>query len=59
MNKLWKRISLDQWNKNVDERVKINHFLRRLLDPEDLGHAVTAEVRDEARVLMGMERVET
>jgi len=34
-------------------------FLKRLLDPEGFGHAVSAEVRDEARVLLGMPRVET
>lgn len=27
-------------------------FLLRLLDPEDLGHAVTPEVRDEVRRLL-------
>lgn len=34
-------------------------FLERLLNPSDLGHAVTAEVRDCARVLLGNKRVET
>lgn len=34
-------------------------FLERLLNPSDLGHAVTAEVRDEVRVLLGGKRVET
>jgi hypothetical protein len=34
-------------------------FVRRLLDPEDLGLAVSAEVRDAAREVMGLERVET
>lgn len=29
-------------------------FLRRLLDPEDLGHAVTEEVRNEVRKLLSM-----
>ena len=38
---------------------RVEAFLRRLLDPEGFGHAVTAEVRDEARVLLGMARVET
>ena len=42
-----------EWNENVDI------FLRNLLDPEKYGHAVTAEVRDEARTLLGMEKVET
>lgn len=34
-------------------------FLKNLLDPEMFGHAVTAEVRDEARKLLGMKPVET
>ena len=34
-------------------------FLKSLLDPERFGHAVSAEVRDDARVLLGMEKVET
>lgn len=34
-------------------------FLKSLLDPEMFGHAVTAEVRDEARKLLGMKPVET
>lgn len=42
----------EEWSENV------NIFLRNLLDPEKYGHAVTAEVRDEARVLLGMEKVE-
>lgn len=42
----------EEWNE------KVNTFLRNLLDPEKYGHAVTAEVRDEARVLLGMEKVE-
>jgi hypothetical protein len=37
----------------------VERFLRNLLDPEMFGFAVTAEVRDEARVLLGMEKVET
>lgn len=37
----------------------VERFLRNLLDPEMFGHAVSAEVRDEARKLLGMEPVET
>ena len=33
--------------------------LRRLLDPEDLGHAATAEIRDMAREALGKTAVET
>jgi len=39
--------------------VEVESFLRSLLNPEKYGHAVTAEVRDEVRVLLGMEKVET
>jgi hypothetical protein len=34
------------------------NFLRRLLNPEDLGYAVPAHVRDDVREVLGMERVE-
>lgn len=34
-------------------------FLKSLLDPDAFGMAVTAEVRDEARVLLGMAKTET
>lgn len=37
----------------------VQYFLRSLLDPDKFGHAVTAEVRDEARVLLGWDKVET
>jgi len=37
----------------------VHSFLKSLLDPERFGHAVTAEVRDEARVLLGKKKVET
>lgn len=37
----------------------VRYFLRSLLDPDKFGHAVTAEVRDEARVLLGWDKVET
>jgi hypothetical protein len=43
---------------NLDA-VAIEEFLRSLLDPEKYGHAVSAEVRDEARVLLGLNKVET
>ena len=41
------------------KEAQMEKFIRRLLDPEMFGHAVTAEVRDEARVLLGMKKVET
>lgn len=37
----------------------LERFAKRMLDPEGFGHAVTAEVRDEARRLFGMPAVET
>ena len=37
----------------------VRDFLRSLLNPEQYGHSVTAEVRDEARVLLGWDKVET
>lgn len=35
------------------------NFVNKLLDPECYGFAVTAEVRDAARVALGMDAVET
>jgi hypothetical protein len=47
-------------NKTIEEqKLDALKLVNRLLDPEDLGHAVSAEVRDEAREVLGMERVET
>ena len=36
----------------------VYRFLQNLVDPGTFGHAVSAEVRDEARVLLGLGRVE-
>jgi hypothetical protein len=41
----------------VTKNVELRGFLLRLLDPEDLGHAVTPEVRDLVRQLLGLPRV--
>lgn len=38
---------------------KTYSFVSRLLDPEGFGLAVSAEVRDEARVCLGLPRVES
>jgi|TARA_R110001592_G_scaffold7466_8_gene41890 hypothetical protein len=38
---------------------RVYNFLKSLLDPDKFGMACTAEVRDQARVLLGMSRVET
>jgi len=37
--------------------VALRAFLLRLLDPEDLGHAVTPEVRQKASTLLSMQRI--
>jgi hypothetical protein len=36
----------------------VYRFLKNLVDPGKFGHAVSAEVRDEARVLLGLGRAE-
>lgn len=36
----------------------VYRFLKNLVDQGKFGHAVTAEVRDEARVLLGLGRAE-
>lgn len=38
---------------------EIYHFLKDLLNPEMYGHAVTQEVRNRARELLNLKRVET
>jgi hypothetical protein len=40
-------------------RIPALALAREMLNPEGLGFAVTAEVRDRARDVLGMERVET
>lgn len=42
----------------TDHNVQLRAFLLRLLDPEDLGHAVTPEVRQKAQTLLTMQRPE-
>lgn len=37
--------------------VALRSFLLRLFDPEDLGHAVTQEVRDLAKTLLSMQNI--
>jgi hypothetical protein len=39
----------------ADRNVELRTFLLRLLHPEDLGHAVTTEVRDAVRKVLRME----
>jgi hypothetical protein len=38
--------------------VALRSFMLRLLDPEDLGHAVTAEVRQKASALLSMQNIQ-
>jgi hypothetical protein len=43
----------------ANERIKrMESFINRFLDPEDLGYAVNNYVRDDAREALGRERVE-
>ena len=48
--------SLSELAAQIQER---DAFLERLLNPSDLGHAVTPEVRDLARALLGIKAVES
>ena len=43
------------WSDNTD---RYRAFLERFLNPEDLGYAVNAALRDEVREVLGMEKVE-
>ena len=44
----------------LNERIKrMESFINRFLDPEDLGYAVNNYVRDDAREALGRERVES
>lgn len=52
-----KSVELAMAERLADRNVQLRSFLLRLLHPEDLGHAVTPEVRDEARVVLGIARV--
>jgi len=44
----------------ANERIhRMESFINRFLDPEDLGYAVHKWVRDDAREALGRERVES
>ena len=47
---------MDFKHKAAAELRRLHDFIARLLDPEDLGHAVTAEVRQKASALLGRGR---
>jgi hypothetical protein len=42
-----------------EELQKYKSFVNSLLNPEEYGYAVSAEVRDQARILLGMKPVES
>ena len=46
------------WKTDVQTILDFRKFANRLLNPDDLGMAVSAEVRDLARELLGLEKVE-
>jgi len=56
-------VSLNNQNyymeKEINELQKYKSFVKSLLNPNEYGHAVTAEVRDQARILLGMKPVES
>jgi hypothetical protein len=56
-------VSLNNQNyymeKEINELKKYKSFVKSLLNPDEYGHAVTAEVRDQARILLGMKPVES
>ena len=43
----------------TEHRERLEQFVRSLLNPEELGYAVPAHVRDAARVALGMQAVES
>ena len=45
--------------KEINELQKYKSFVKSLLNPDEYGHAVTAEVRDQAQILLGMKPVES
>ena len=56
-------VSLNNQNyymeKEINQLKKYKSFVKSLLNPDEYGHAVTAEVRDQARILLGMKPVES
>lgn len=47
------------FQESQEELQKYKSFVNSLLHPEEYGYAVTAEVRDQARILLGMNPVES
>ena len=50
---------LSQLRAEVDQARRCGHLVRDLINPERFGHAVTAEIRDAARVALGLPATET
>lgn len=42
-----------------EQKAAALRLILRFLDPEDLGHAVTGEIRDEVRKIIGLDPVES
>lgn len=49
-------LKLESANESIH---RMESFINRFLDPEDLGYAVNNYVRDDAREALGRERVES
>ena len=49
---------VDTLERLAERNAQLRQFALRLLDPEDLGYAVTPEVRDCAREALGRQRSE-
>ncbi len=53
-------LKLSEEKRELQERIKrLESFINRFLDPEDLGYVVNNYVRDDAREALGRERVES
>jgi len=53
-------LKLSEEKRELQERIKrLEAFINRFLDPEDLGYVVNNYVRDDAREALGRERVES
>ena len=53
-------LKLSEEKRELQDRIKrMESFINRFLDPEDLGYTVNNYVRDDAREALGRERVET
>ena len=53
-------LKLSEEKRELQEQIKrMESFINRFLDPEDLGYAVNNYVRDDAREALGRERVES